>query len=99
MEPNKNAKTYDEILKQSMDEGWGFEPVRCKFCGKGAVGFSNEDARGDRVEDGITVCSCDVCGEEWWENDEDINAVAPEIPDENAPGFDHHKGYDDYGLG
>lgn len=69
---NKNAKTYDEVLQQSIDEGWDFVPVRCKHCGNGAVSFGNEDERGNRVEDGITVCRCDVCEREWWMADEDV---------------------------
>lgn len=66
-----NAKTYDEILQQSIEEGWGYTPVRCKFCGNGAVSFGNENRNGDRLY-GVTVCSCDVCGREWWEHDEDL---------------------------
>lgn len=70
---SKNARTYDEILQQSIEEDWGYVPVRCKHCGNGAVSFGNEDERGNRVEDGITVCRCDVCDREWWVEDEDLD--------------------------
>lgn len=60
MTPNKNARTYDEILQQSIEEAWGFVPVRCPHCGNGAVSYFPKDA-------GLWNCECDVCGEEWLE--------------------------------
>jgi len=62
-------KTYDEILQQSVEEEWDFVPVRCPHCGEGAVSYSNETRNGDRLY-GVEVCWCDICGREWWEEDD-----------------------------
>lgn len=64
----ERPKNYDEILQQSIDETWGFIPVRCPHCGNGAVSYGNETRNGDRLY-GVTTCSCDICGREWWEDD------------------------------
>lgn len=58
---------YDEVLKQSIEEDWGFVPVRCPKCGNGAVSYGgDEDEHGHQFE-GMSHCWCDFCHQEWWE--------------------------------
>lgn len=68
---NRVPITYDEVLKQAIDEVWSFIPHRCEKCKNGCLSFGQDDENGDR-RDGYTFVSCSYCFAGWWEDDDDL---------------------------